>query len=64
MVCCVSHLVIDHILLSQSITSSTIFRCLSRAANLSCPAQIMKSIIDDMGNISKLITDLLHESKR
>ena len=60
MLCCVSHLVIDHIVLSQSITFSTIFRCLGRAVNLSRPAQIMKSIIDDMGNRSKLITDLLH----
>ena len=52
MVCYIDHLVAGHTLRCKSIKSGTIYKYLSAAANLSKPAQTMKSTINIMGKQS------------
>ena len=59
-----THLVVGNTLLCKSTNTSIIFRCLSTAVDLSHPTQTMNFTIDIMNNKPKLITDILHESKR
>ena len=60
----VVHLASGHTLLCRSIKSNTLFRCLSEAANLSRPTQIINLSFHSMGHKSKFITNLFHESKQ
>ena len=64
MACYTVHLVGGHILLCKTITSGTIKRYLSAAAELSRLANMLNLCLDIMGNRSRYINDILKELKR